>query len=127
MGIVQLAVIAILAAVLALVLKKDSPQFAILITIGASVLILLAVLPGLSGTLGLLKRVSEMATGFEHYATILKMIGIAYVAEFGAQICTDAGEASMASKLELAGKLMIMAIAAPLVLELAEQVLSLMP
>jgi len=127
MGIVQLMAAAILAAVLALMLKKDNPQFAIVITIGASALILLAVMPGLAGTLGILKRVAETAAGFGHYTTILKLIGIAYAAEFGAQICTDAGEASIASKLELAGKVMMMAIAAPLVLELAEQVLGLMP
>ena len=127
MGILQITVIAILSAILALILKKDSPQFALLIAIAASVLILLSVLPGLAGLLGLLQRLGDAAGGFEHYATILKIIGIAYASEFGAQICADAGEASIASKLELAGKLMIMAIAAPLVLHLAEQVLALMP
>jgi len=127
MEIVQITVVAVLSAVLALVLKKDTPQFALLVGIAASALLLLAVLPRLSEVLGLMSRLSAYVDGGAHYVTLLKVIGIAYATEFGAQICVDAGETAVASKLELAGKLLIMTVAAPLVLNLAEQVLSLVP
>jgi stage III sporulation protein AD len=47
--------------------------------------------------------------------TILKIIGIAYVTEFGAQVCRDAGEGAVAGKIEFAGKIMIMVMAVPII------------
>ena len=62
--------------------------------------------------------------GFEsgYIKLILKVIGIAYTAQFGAEICRDAGEASTASKIELAGKIIIMAISMPAVYSFIEVV-----
>ena len=46
--------------------------------------------------------------------TLLKIIGIAYIAEFGAQITKDAGQGAIASKIELAGKILILVMAIPI-------------
>ena len=51
---------------------------------------------------------------------ILKIIGISYVCEFGTQICKDAGESSIASKVELAGKVIIVYLSMPIVMSLFE-------
>jgi len=126
MGIVQITIVGIVSAVFALMLKKDNPQFALLVTIAASTLILLTALPWLGNILPMVDRIAGMTSGGAHITTILKMLGIAYAAEFGAQICIDAGETAIASKIEIAGKLLMTAIAAPVTLSLLEQVLSLM-
>ncbi|MCK8826637.1 stage III sporulation protein AD [Natroniella acetigena] len=59
--------------------------------------------------------------------TILKVIGIAYIAEFGAQICRDAGENIIASKIEFAGKIMIMVLGVPIMISILESILQLLP
>jgi len=59
--------------------------------------------------------------------TILKIIGIAYIAEFGAQIVRDAGQEGIASKIELAGKVMIMVLAIPIISIIIETVIKLLP
>jgi stage III sporulation protein AD len=59
--------------------------------------------------------------------TILKIIGIAYIAEFGAQIVRDAGQEAIASKIELAGKILIMVLAIPIITVIVETVLNLLP
>jgi stage III sporulation protein AD len=59
--------------------------------------------------------------GAGHIATVIKIIGIAYAAEFGSQICADAGEGAIASKIELGGKGLIMAISTPIIVSLVEQ------
>ncbi|QEH68914.1 stage III sporulation protein AD [Cellulosilyticum sp. WCF-2] len=51
---------------------------------------------------------------------VLKVVGIAYLAEFGAQLCEDAGEKAIGSKVQLAGKVMIFVIASPVILALIE-------
>jgi stage III sporulation protein AD len=59
--------------------------------------------------------------------TILKIIGIAYIAEFGAQITKDADQGALASKIELAGKIIILSLAIPILTVVIETVLNLMP
>jgi stage III sporulation protein AD len=59
--------------------------------------------------------------------TILKIIGIAYIAEFGAQISKDAGQGAIASKIELGGKILILAMAIPILTALIETILGLLP
>jgi len=59
--------------------------------------------------------------------TVLRVIGVAYLAEFGSQICRDAGEGAIASKVELAGKVLIMVLAVPVVTAVVEVVLRLLP
>jgi len=127
MDVIQLTVAAILSAVLALTLKKDSPQFALVIGIATGTLLLIAVLPRFTEAIGLLAHIARLADGFAHFDIVLKVVGIAYATEFGAQICADAGESAIASKLELSGRLLILTISAPLVLSLLEQALLLLP
>ena len=50
----------------------------------------------------------------------MKMIGIAYVAEFSSGICRDAGYGSIGTQIEIFGKLSILAVSMPVVLALLE-------
>lgn len=59
--------------------------------------------------------------------TILKIIGIAYIAEFASQITKDAGQGSLSSKIELAGKIIILAMAIPILTVMIETILNLIP
>ncbi|ADP33034.1 stage III sporulation protein AD [Bacillus atrophaeus subsp. globigii] len=59
--------------------------------------------------------------------TILKIIGIAYIAEFGAQLTKDAGQGAIASKIELAGKVLILVMAVPILTVIIETILGLIP
>lgn len=59
--------------------------------------------------------------------TILKIIGIAYIAEFGAQITKDAGQGAIASKIEMTGKILIMVMAIPILTVIIETVIGLLP
>jgi stage III sporulation protein AD len=45
----------------------------------------------------------------------------------GAQVCADAGEGAIASKIELAGKVMIIAAAAPVLIDVMHMVVGIMP
>ena len=59
--------------------------------------------------------------------TILKIIGIAYIAEFGAQITKDAGQGAIASKIELGGKILILSMAIPILTVIIETIIGLIP
>lgn len=59
--------------------------------------------------------------------TILKIIGIAYIAEFASQITKDAGQSAIASKIELGGKILILAMAIPILTVMIETIIKLIP
>ncbi|TSB45396.1 stage III sporulation protein AD [Alkalicoccobacillus porphyridii] len=128
MDIVQIVGIGLIATFLALVVKEQKPLFAFLITLFAGVFIFLFVIDELVKIISLLEHIAADANVHLMYLqTILKIIGIAYIAEFGSQIAKDAGQASIASKIELAGKVLILVLAIPIIKAVIEMILSLLP
>lgn len=113
--IFQIVGVALAAAILVVVLRKERPEMALLLSITAGVVIFLFILPSVAQVARLLEELSVQAhVKLIYIGQILRIIGIAYVAEFGAQICRDAGEVAVASKVEMAGKVIILVLAIPI-------------
>ncbi|PYE51740.1 stage III sporulation protein AD [Paenibacillus barcinonensis] len=128
MEIIQVVGLALIATVLILVIKEQKPMFAFLIAAAAGVVIFMLLIGKIGAVIEVLKRLAEQS-GMEsiYLKTVLKIIGIAYIAEFGAQIVRDAGQESIASKIELAGKVLILVLAIPIISIIIETVMKLMP
>lgn len=121
MDIIQITVVGIIGTILIMTIKKESPGIAVLMSIAVGVIIFLAVTAKVSAVADMLFEITEkMDLDIKYVGLILKIIGIAYISQFGAQICADAGQGSIASKIELAGKIMIMTISAPVLLSLID-------
>jgi len=115
----QIVAVGIIAGVMSLAIKKQAPEIALLISIAAAVLIFFMILPKLSAVFGVLGTVADRIRGDMGFiGTLLQITGIAYIAEFGSQICKDAGEGAIATKIELAGKVLIMAASTPIIMAL---------
>lgn len=128
MDIFQIVAIGIMGMILAIMIKRESPIFAVLISLAAAVLIFLLLIPQLAGLVALIGVImGHLSNGQDYIQTVVKIIGIAYVAEFGAQICHDAGEGAIGAKVELAGKVLIMGVAAPVILSLIDLVVTIIP
>lgn len=123
MEIFKIAGIGIAATVIAVFIKNQKPEFAIQISLLAALIIFAAVLPYLSAIVKMFESLSDTA-GLEtaYIGLILKVIGIAYVAQFASELCHDAGEGAIASKIELAAKIIIMTLSLPVVSGLLETV-----
>lgn len=128
MEIFQVVAIGIVSSILAVTVKKYSPQISIVITIAAGVLIFIMAVPQLKIVLDMLHSISQNVDLNEIYISIvLKIIAIAYIAEFGVQICKDTGENTIASKIEFAGKVLIIVVSSPIIVALLELILTIMP
>lgn len=116
----------LVGTVLGLLLKRENPQISLLITAATGILIFLMLCTPLGGLIGLLQNAADQAgVSSGYFSIVLKVIGIAYLAQFGAQLCADAGEGAVAAKVELAGKILIMAASAPVLTSLLELVMNL--
>lgn len=128
MEIVQIAGIGLLAAILILVLKEQKPLFAFLLAVFTGIFIFLMMLGHIDAVIGTMEGLAERSGIPSVYLkTILKMIGIAYIAEFASQIIRDAGADSVASKVEFAGKVLILVMAVPIINVIVETVVGLLP
>ena len=128
MNIVQIVAAGLISALLAITIKKQVPEFALLISIGASVLIFFMIFPMLSETVQVLNDLSAITgTQAANIVIILKIIGIAYISEFGSQVCKDAGETAIASKIELGGKVIIMLSSVPILYGLIDIIIGIIP
>lgn len=128
MEIIQIVVIGMIAAILAITIKDQSPELAIQISIVTGLIIFLLMITKLNSVLTVLKYFAAKANiDILYFSTILKVIGIAYITEFGAQVCRDAGEGSIASKIEFAGKVLIMVLAVPVLAALLDIIIKIIP
>ncbi|MEJ9316752.1 stage III sporulation protein AD [Halalkalibacterium halodurans] len=124
----QIVGVGLIATFLALVVKEQKPMIAFLLVVFVGAFIFLFLIDHIGRVIALLEQIAKDANiNMMYVQTLLKIIGIAYIAEFGAQIAKDAGQAAIASKIELAGKVMILVMAIPILTAVIEMILSLLP
>lgn len=125
MDIIQIVVIGIIASILYIVLKETNASFAFFLVLITAILIFLAVIQQIGIIFDMIKSLANKANVDGMYMqTILKIIGIAYIAELGANLTKDAGLSSVAAKIELAGKIFILLLAVPIITAVIEAILS---
>lgn len=119
MEILQIAGIAISGVLLISIIKNFKPELAIYVVIATVLVIFLMALEQLTSVFQFLKTVyDEMTYGKEFFPIIIKVLVVAYLADFTAQLCNDAGESAIGSKVELAGKIIIFYLSLPILLSI---------
>lgn len=119
---------ALVATFLALIVKEQKPNFAFLLIVFTGCTIFLFLVDKIYEIINMLEKLAVNAkVNMVYVETILKIIGIAYIAEFASQITKDAGQGAIAAKIELAGKIIILAMAIPILTVMIETILKLIP
>ena len=127
MEIVKIVGLGLVAGSLAILLRQQRPVTATLLSLAAGALILFLVLDRVSGIVDVLQDLAIRANVDGLYMCIvLKVIGVAFLAEFGAQVLRDAGESAIAAKVELAGKIIILVLAIPIIAAILETLTSML-
>lgn len=109
-------------------LNQYMPSYTIMITIVTGVIILMLIIPTLETVLvSIFGIINLVNIDLAQIGIIIKIIGIAYICEFCSQICIDAGQSAIASKIDLSGKVLIMIISLPIITDLINLITRLMP
>lgn len=128
MEILQIVGLGIIATILIVIVKQSKPEFGILISIAAGVMIFTLIIPQLVYVVDTIKGLSSRADiDISYFNTIIKIIGMAYLVEFASQVSRDAGQDSIAMKIELGGKVLIMVLAIPILLALMDLIIKILP
>lgn len=128
MDIIKIVGIAFITLIVVIILKQYKPEFAMYASILGGAIILFMSLGKITGIIQLLESISlKTAINGEFLGILIKITGIAFLTEFAVSVCKDAGETAIANKVDLGGKVIIIAISIPIVSALLETVVKVLP
>ena len=123
MNMVQIGIIGVAGALLAVQFKSGKVEYGIYISIALSIFIFFSILSHLETIVKTVQTIgSYIKMDTVYIGTLFKMLGITYVAEFSSDICKDAGYQTIAVQIEIFGKLAILVLCMPILLTLLDTI-----
>ncbi|MCR1841270.1 stage III sporulation protein AD [Murimonas intestini] len=121
----KIGAIGLTGILIALFLREVKPQFAVYISMVTCLLIFfysVSKLSYIADTLVTMRNYVDIESSY--LTTLLKIVGITYIADFSSNLCKDAGYGAIAGQIEIFGKLSVLAISTPILMALLETVQS---
>lgn len=123
MNVVQVGVIGVAGVLLAIQFKSGKAEYGIYISVALSLLIFFGILGRLEMIIEALRTIGTyISLDTAYIGTLIKMLGITYIAEFSASICKDAGYQTIAQQIEIFGKLAILVLSMPILAALLKTI-----
>ena len=127
MIILKILIIAIIGATSSVLLKQVKPEFSIYVIIATGIILVLEVFGYLTSIVEVFENLGNISgIDDDMLKIILKIIGFGYLIEFASSLCLDAGLASISSKIQFAGKVIILFISLPIINSLIEIIISIL-
>ena len=125
--VIKIIGVGLISLIVIIILKQYKPEFAIYVSIIAGIIILYMIIDKLGNIISLLQNISDKSgVNSEFLGLLLKITGIAFLTEFAINICKDAGEGAIASKIEIGSKVVIVSMSVPIISSLLEVILKLL-
>ena len=112
--ILKILGVGLFVVILSFILKELKPEYSVMVMIAGGIIITLWGLAKVYPVIDYIRELTGTSYISEYFAIILKVLGISFIVQTGADICRDFGEASIASKIEFAGKAVILAVVLPI-------------
>ena len=123
MDVIQIGILGVAGALLAVQFNSGKSEYGIYISVALSLVIFFAILGRLEIMIDVIKQINSYNDmDVAYVGTLVKMLGITYVAEFSSSICKDAGYQTIAQQIEIFGKLAILVLSMPVLLALLDTV-----
>ena len=123
LSMVQVGIIGVAGALLAVQFKSGKAEYGIYISIALSLLIFFGILGQIRAVIRMVETIGTyISMDTVYIGTLLKMLGITYIAEFSSSICKDAGYQTIAGQIEIFGKLAVLVLSMPILMALLDAV-----
>lgn len=124
MEIFKVLAFCLITAIIRLILKQQKSEYALLVSVASGVIILTFLIKNILVPITVLQqKIESYGIDADYFKTALKALGIGYVTTFIADTCRDAGQVTLATKAELAGKCAIFLLSVPLIFSVLETAL----
>ena len=119
MNVIQVGILGVVGILFAVHLKQEKADVAIYLCVVISLLIFFGIIDSLGVLVHTLREIGNfIQIDISYITTLIKMLGITYLAEFSSGICKDAGYQAIAVQIEMFGKLTILVLSLPILLAL---------
>ena len=119
MDMLQIGILGVAGTLLAVQFKGGKSEYGIYISVVLSLVIFFGILGRLEFMIDAMREIGRYIKLDQAYiGTLIKMLGITYIAEFASGICKDAGCQTIAVQIEIFGKLAVMALSIPILMTL---------
>lgn len=123
MDMLKIAFIGLIGVILAIQFKGNKSEYGLYISLATSLIILFCVVDKLSVVIEAINKIqSYINLNTLYITTLVKIIGITYIAEFASGICKDAGHSAIAGQIEVFAKIAVMALSMPILIALLETI-----
>ena len=123
MDISTIVVVGIVGAVICVVINQYKPEYTVLVALTTGFIVLLFAIPHLSSILEYVNEFISLGHIDSDYGKIVaKALGVCVGTQLASDTCKDCGQGSIASKIELGGKVSILALSIPLFVSLLETI-----
>lgn len=128
MDIVRIVGVGLITCVAVLLVRQVKPDVAALIGLAGGIIIVFMIVDSVSSIFDGIKSVIEK-TGVSSslFSLVLKIVGVGYLTEFAGNICSDCGQSGLADKILLGGKVIILAMSMPIITNIIEIIVGLLP
>ena len=119
--ILRITAVAIVGVIVAGLIKEVKPEFTVYVVLATVVIIFFLAASKLRVVFEFLSNIYANVTyGKTFFPILIKVLAVAYLTDFTSQLCKDAGESAIGSKLELAGKIIIFYLSIPMLVAILE-------
>lgn len=116
MDIFKIVGIALIGAIFSLTVKEYKQGLSIFVSIICGIILLSYTADGLADIFRELKDLTEKSgISLDYLTAIIKITGICFITQFFSEVCRDAGQNAIASKLEIAAKVLILTLTLPII------------
>ncbi len=124
---IGIVVIGIIVTIIAIFLKQQNKEYALLVSLAGGMLIFWFIIKSSSEVFSFVENIIKLSKiPDESFKLLLKVLGLAYITQISSDLCKDAGENAIASKLEIAGKVSILLISIPLFEKVIKMIINVM-
>ena len=127
MDLIQIGVLGIVSAILILIIKGNRPEIGLQISLAFGAIVMVSLVGKIRSIIDLVDLYMTRADiNGVYIKSLLKIIGMAYITEFAAESCRDVSQNAIAVKVELAGKILIMITAIPIITSVMSIILNML-
>ncbi len=128
MDIFKIIIVGLITVITTIILKQIKPEMAVFISIAGGLVIIFMIINSVTTVFaGFNSLVSKTGINSSLFKSILKVVGIGYCTEFASSLCIDSGNSSIADKIMFSGKVTILVLSMPVINNLIEMIIGLMP
>ena len=127
MDIIKIVSFAFIALFIYMLLKEKKSELAIFVVLAAGITIFLSAMGVLTEIMNFIESIADRANINTVYIEIvIKILAIAYLTSFCSELCKDAGASSIGTKVEFAGKILILSLAVPILMAVLDSILQIL-